>query len=233
MNSPNINAFICTRNENYPLDLVRLKIYLNKANINLHVLENKSSIFSAYEEKFNELSPNLKDNDIIILCHDDIEILTDSDIFKILLIRELKDDKVGFVGVAGTSLLGVDAVWWEHNRWKEGHHRGCVFHGSNIYEQHVSWYGLPGNVVCLDGLFLAATVKTLKKVGLAKPKTFEGEWDFYDLYYTTRAYEMGYTNKVAPILVRHGSPGVLVGRDSWHKNRSKFMSMFRLPIQCG
>jgi hypothetical protein len=206
--------------------------YLHKNDIETDLLVNKSSIFSAYAEQFELDKDNLDDEDIIILCHDDIEILTDSSIFKEYLIGNLHPKKIAFVGVAGTTRLEKNAIWWNHDNWRKGLHRGLVFHGKSLSTMDPSWYGKPGKVVVLDGLFLAAKVRTLKEIGLEKPDIFTGEWDFYDIWYTLTAYEKGYENKVIPVHVRHQSTGELVGRDSWHDNRTAFIKKFTLPIQC-
>ena len=85
----------------------------------------------------------------------------------------------------------------------------------------------------MDGLFLAATVKTLRKVGLEKPEYFPGEWDFYDIHYTVTARKQGWRNFTVPLFIKHESRGELVGRDSWHKNREAFIKNTSLPIVIG
>jgi len=229
---PKIKAYICTRTREWSPTLHCLHSYLDKNGIEPVLLTNKSSIFSAYAEQFAKDQVKMKDDDIIILCHDDIGILTDGAIFKESLISTLNLDKVAFAGVAGTTRLEPDAIWWNHDNWKLGLHRGLVFHGDNLSTMAPSYYGKPGRVVALDGLFLAARVSTLKEIGLQKPKDFEGDWDFYDIWYTVSAYEKGYSNIVLPVFVRHQSTGELVGRSSWHLNRQAFIKKFRLPIIC-
>ena len=93
-----------------------------------------------------------------------------------------------------------------------------------------TFYGPYDNVAVLDGLFLAAKAKNLKTVGLEKPQYFEGEWDFYDIHYTTTALKHGMKNRAVPIPMIHHSSGQLVGRDSWHKNRQAFINNNTLPI---
>ena len=83
----------------------------------------------------------------------------------------------------------------------------------------------------LDGLFLAAKRRVLDDIKLSKPEYFEGEWDFYDIHYTSQAFLKGYTNKVMDINILHNSIGELVGRDSWHKNREAFIANNQFPIE--
>jgi hypothetical protein len=93
-----------------------------------------------------------------------------------------------------------------------------------------NYFGPCRNVVVLDGLFIAAKKKTLDLIGLKKPKEFSQNWDFYDLYYTLKAYEMGFFNKTVPVLILHNSDGHT--RESWEINRRAFIKMFRLPVKC-
>ena len=59
-----------------------------------------------------------------------------------------------------------------------------------IYSQQIQhYYGKPDQVVCMDGLFLAASGKVLREIGLDKPEYFEGDWDFYDIHYTVSAHK--------------------------------------------
>ena len=86
-------------------------------------------------------------------------------------------------------------------------------------------------VVVLDGLFLAAPIRVLEKIGLEKPETFEGNWDFYDLEFTMKARSRGYKNYTKPILLRHESFGNLAGRDSWIKNKIAFTDKWHPPVK--
>ena len=189
----------------------------------------QKSIFDAYKQAFDKVNPNPED--LFIFCHDDIEIHEAPEDFVKKIQEETKDDDVGFIGPAGTTDLGTNAVWWDREKWRAGKHRGRVYHVHPDQNYPVdTLYGFPGNVVALDGLFLAARAKTIQRVGLEKPEYFEGEWDFYNIHYTTKAFQLGYTNKAVDIKIIHHSLGELVGRDSWHKNREAFISKTELPL---
>jgi len=195
----------------------------------VNLLIGESSIFEAYD---NALSDNrLKDDDIVIFCHDDIEIIMDPIMFVGTLMRFLNKPKCGFVGVAGTRRLNSTAVWWDQNEWQRGYHRGMVLHGDSLEHAQTTYYGNPGPVVVLDGLFLSAKVSTLRKLNLTKPDYFPGLWDFYDIHYTMQAHQKGLVNYVAPIFMMHHSMGELQGRDSWHKNREAFIANTKLPVE--
>ena len=208
---------------------MELDHYFDMASIEHEWLENQDSIFKAYSEVIER--PYLKDSDIIILCHDDIEIWDSIEHFTHTLSTSLENPDVAFVGVAGTTIMQKDAVWWDMERRKSGLHRGFVFQGSGREDATPNYFGPPGKVAILDGLFLAAKAETLRKIGLEKPDNYEGEWDFYDIHYCSKAIEMGYSNKVIPVNILHNSPGELVGRESWLKNRMAFINSHSFPIR--
>ena len=224
-----IYAFICTRKESLPDYTHKLLSYLSRCKIDVKLLIDKKSIFEAYSEGLKNII--LRDNDIVIFCHDDIEIIMDPQQFVNVLVSASRKEKCGFFGPAGTTYLSEDAVWWNHQMWQQGKHRGMVLHGKDIRDAQYTYYGNPGRVVCLDGLFLAVKGKTLKSINLTKPEYFEGEWDFYDIHYTIQAHKKGFYNTVEPIFMIHHSFGELAGRDSWHKNKQAFIEQHSLPIE--
>jgi hypothetical protein len=225
-----IYGFSCTRDEKLSSTSQTLKEYMSSARVNFHYLINRDCISSAYSEVLE--MKTLEEDDIIIFCHDDIQILTPASELRTTLKHSLFREDVGFVGVAGTTRLDSDAVWWDHDRWKQKLHKGFAFHGPDKINMIPTYYGVPYNdqVVALDGLFLAAKVRTLKQLDLKKPVNYPGDWDFYDIFYTTQAHALGFKNHVSPIIIRHESFGELAGRDSWHSNRKAFINSNVFPI---
>lgn len=215
-------AFICTRSEVVGATTTNLVRYLSRANVEIKLLINQNSIFEGYAKAFQKVDP--RPDDIIIMCHDDIEIANDVEAFNTILEQVLDDNNIGFIGPAGTTRLEEDAVWWDHSRWQKGFHRGFVYHGSDLYLAQPTLYGQYGPVVALDGLFLAARASTLRKLELTKPSYLSGNWDFYDIHYTISSYLAGYTNLAVPIIVLHNSKGEIVGKESWIKNREAFIA---------
>ena len=218
-------AFIPTRDESSKNS--QLEDYLQRAGFEVTYLMGEKSIFAAYHKA---CKPVMAD-DTVIMCHDDIRILTEPDAFNTFLTMALDEETTGFVGVAGSKILKQSGVWWD-GLGKENHFAGMVMHGERLEDMKITPYGAPGGVVVLDGLFLAAKGKTLHSIQLAQPKSFKGNWDFYDIFYTFQAFLKGKTNVVAPIQILHASFGELAGRDSWHANRQEFISMFsdKLPM---
>ena len=227
----NTYAVICTRSrEDISPTAHALMNYYSSVGVQTLLMCNQASIFSAYALAFKKVTPDPED--LFIFCHDDIEIHEAKEDFLNKLKEETASTDVGFVGPAGTTYLGEDAVWWDHNKWREGKHRGRVFHLHPENKGPVdTLYGFPGPVVVLDGLFLAARARTISQIGLDKPEYFEGKWDFYDIHYTTKAFLEGFTNKAIDVKIIHHSLGELAGRDSWHKNREAFISKTELPLR--
>lgn len=227
----NTYAVICTRSrEDISPTAHALMNYYTSIGVKILLMCNQGSIFTAYSTAFQKANPDPED--LFIFCHDDIEIHDQKEEFISNLIKETEPEDVGFVGPAGTTELGKDAVWWDRNNWRAGKHRGRVYH---IHPDEIkpvdTLYGPAGEVVVLDGLFLAARARTISKIGLEKPEYFEGRWDFYDIHYTSKAFLQGFTNKAINIKIIHHSLGELVGRDSWHKNREAFISKIELPLK--
>jgi hypothetical protein len=225
----NIYALICTRNKAGTPTRNALTSYLSRLGVQVKLLVGQKSIFEAYTKTVNNI--DYSDEDIFIFCHDDIEVLNDPTTFMKELVTKTGDHEVGFVGVAGTQELGMNAVWWDRALLDKKVLRGCVFHGDSRDNMAPSHYGKPlDEVLCMDGLFLACRGNVLRKLDLTKPDQFSGEWDYYDIYYTLQARELGFKNKVIPILLRHESFGDLAGRESWHKNRAVIQKMYKLPL---
>lgn len=222
-----IFTILCTRDKNSNPIRQKLVDTLSSFGIYVKMLINQDSIFSAYKKGLEGC--DAAENDIIIFCHDDIEILNNKASF-LATLSVCLDASTGIVGPAGTTFLDVDAIWWNQKRWAKGFHSGKVKHITNS-QLHTTDYGPYRRVVALDGLFLAARKETWDKVKLEKPTYFDGLWDFYDIYYTTTAHNLGYKNYAVPIDLLHHSNGELAGRDSWHNNREAFIANTKLPLK--
>ena len=229
-----IFAFICTRSREISEVTDKLLTYLSSLKVEIKLLVNQKSIFSAYSTAFNSISPNPED--IVILCHDDIEILMPREKFKKVLIEEMEESDLGFVGIAGTTYLSKNAVWWDQQQWQLGKHSGSVIHmtsrESSKVNPYLTEYGPCRRVAVLDGCFLATKVSVLNDLDLNKPTYFKGEWDFYDLYYTSTTFKKGLVNKTIPLKIAHHSYGELAGRESWFTNKDAFIRTTDLPLDC-
>ena len=224
-----IYSIACTRNAELDITSQNLEHYFKRAGINHSWLVAEKSIFDAYANEIEQISP--RDQDIVIMCHEDIEIWDDPQELKLQLDHCL-DSHAGFIGVAGTTNLNRDAVWWDINQRKKGELRGFVWQGKDRSTFYPNYFGAPGRVTALDGCFLAASGKTLKSMNLRKPGHFTHSWDFYDLHYTLQAHKKGLENYVVPIHILHNSPGEMIAERGWAENRKGFLRVEDLPIKC-
>ena len=222
-----IFAIICTKTKELKEVTNALLHTLSSFGIETKVMANQPSIFEGYKKGLQKCKA--ADTDIVIFCHDDIELLDSKTEFIAKLAHCVKVT-TGIVGPAGTSLLGPDAVWWNHDAWRAGYHSGAVHHRQDDGTVYSTEYGPYRKVVVLDGLFLAARKAVWDMVGLDKPEYFKGNWDFYDIHYTSKAHNMGMENHTIPLKIIHHSSGELVGRDSWHDNREAFIKHTDLPL---
>jgi|2_EtaG_2_1085320.scaffolds.fasta_scaffold17938_2 hypothetical protein len=193
------------------------------------------NIFEAFDTGVKD--QDIKADDLVIFCHDDIEILTSPWDFNLFIEKNLEDSNSGFVGLAGTRLLRSSCVWWEDMQTPHADSHlnplaGSVYHGDKKAEIFQTYFGPLGDVVVMDGLFLAAKGRTVNTIQLKKPKCFPGNWDFYDIFYTSQAHMKGLRNRVIPLQVIHYSRGEIKGKTSWHENREAFADLFKknLPL---
>ena len=220
-----------------PIDYLRattpqnLVNYLKHSGWEVFVMDGCSSIFEAFEAGVRKA--NVKSDDYVIMCHDDINILTNPIDFNSIIEGFLQKNKIGFLGVAGTKVLRESCIWWEGMEIPgQNHLAGFVYHGKTIMAMHSTFYGQTGRVVAMDGVFLACLGSTVLSIKLPQPKEFVGNWDFYDIYYTLQAHFKGLQNHVVPINIFHQSLGDTHGKSSWHRNREALVNKLgdKLPV---
>lgn len=211
---------ICSRTSKKPKSLSKLINYSNSNDFTrINISYDSTSIYEGHKHNINFFKKlNLEDDDIIVLCHDDIDILSrPEDLLQYLSIT--RKPGVGFVGLAGSCYLPTDGSWW--NARKNGNARGFVFQGDDPVTMLPNYFGKSGQVVVLDGCFLAATYKTIKTVGLDEPDYLKTGWDFYDIHLTYKAHLDGFSNYTVPIIAMHESSGMM--RKGWYDARNNFL----------
>ena len=226
---------LCSRSTNPPSELAGIFSYLedwpehHETQVAIGIARDSDSIYEGHKKNIGYFNPNdrLSDDDIIVFMHDDVEIISTPSEFTRGLKHCLKPG-VGFIGVAGTTHLTDRATWWEGR--SNGETRGFVFQGPDNDTMAPNAFGPCGQVVVMDGCFLAATWKTVKKLGMDKPKYLTSDWDFYDLHMTFKAYMEGLTNYVVPIVIRHVSSGEM--RQQWYTSRQEFAKEHRKWLPC-
>jgi hypothetical protein len=102
---------------------------------------------------------------------------------------------------------------------------GSVFHGQDVASSTCDYFGPTfGCAVVLDGVFLVAKGRVLKQIDLQKPRSFDADWHYEDIYYTFQAHRLGFANLVVPLQILHKSIGHL--DEAWEKSRRAFVGEF-------
>ncbi len=157
----------------------------------------------------------------ICFIHEDVRFLTDS--WGKILIEKLKDKEIGVLGVAGSSFIPENGIWYSVKR---PFVKGQVVHEAKGKEQ-LDRFGITREdeeVVVLDGLFLACRREVATEIGF--DEELEG-FHFYDADFSLRVSKK-YKNIVTyDLLLKHYSGGKK--DESYEKLRKKFIEKHKLP----
>ncbi len=157
----------------------------------------------------------------VCFVHEDVRFLT-KDWGKIVA-GKLEDKEVGVLGVAGSSLMPENGVWFSVER---PFVKGQVVHVVDGKEQ-LDRYGIireDSEVVVLDGLFLACRREIAEKF------KFDEDLDgfhFYDMDFSLRVSKELKNVVISDILLKHFSGGKK--DESYEVLRKKFIEKHRLP----
>ena len=118
----------------------------------------EKNLSQVYNEIINE-----SENDIIVLCHDDIYFDTKNWSSKLVRLFD-KNPEYGILGMAGTTHMPISGMWWEDrtkmygivNHESEGKKWESKY--SNIFENSIK------PVVIVDGVFIAINKKRIKEL---------------------------------------------------------------------
>ena len=157
----------------------------------------------------------------VCFVHEDVRFLT-KDWGKIV-VEKLNNKEIGVLGVAGTSLMPENGMWFSVKR---PFVKGQVVHVVNGKEQ-LERFGIIRNdteVVVLDGLFLCCRKEVAENFKF--DEKFEGFY-FYDVDFTLRVSKELKNIVTYDILLKHFSGGK---RDkSYELSRKEFIQKYKLP----
>lgn len=155
--------------------------------------------------------------ELVVFCHDDIEILTPS--IGAALSRGL--DQADVVGVVGSTRLAGPAFAWGGKAFTRGRVAEPSSTGRGVdLVVYNPVPGVAGGIAALDGLFIAARRDAVKSVGF-DATTFDG-FHLYDMDFCWRAHQAGLRLAVtSEIVVRHDSKGGFDAR--WEAYARRFM----------
>lgn len=218
------HAFICTRTREVDPIHGRLLDYLEDARVNVWQAIGASSMFDGYLDCAAQAGETLDPEDVVVLCHDDVNVLSSKYIFE-CMVNAARAPQAGFVGVIGSTVLPVDGSI------RSGNPRGIFFLGESHKKLRIFVGDKAGPVVILDGIFLMVQWKKLCEVGLQAPEYLPNGWHYYDIHYTYRARQLGYVNHTYPLFVQHSAvekPGT--GFDeAWEEARRAFVAHHKIP----
>ena len=183
---------------------------------------NQFSLPQVYNQAIKEHSD---ENSIMVFCHNDITIKTRD--WGRLLLSKFNNSDFAIIGVAGTTYLADNGVWWTDRSKMHGvvEHTDGVNTWVNEYSPPRKGYTRP--VVLVDGLFMAIDPE---KIEHQFDEEFRG-FHLYDLSFCVPNYldgcEIGVTTDIR---ILHQSIGMT--NQQWEDNRLQFAEKYRddLPI---
>jgi len=148
---------------------------------NVQVIEKVNPLGQSLTDVYNDIL-NESENDIVVLCHDDIYFDNKSWGFKIL--EHFKKTDYGILGVAGSTNLPKSGMWWEDRRKMVG----IVNHEHEGKKWESKYSNDLGNkihqTVLIDGLFMVINKNRIKENFDTNVKGFH----LYDVDFCFRNY---------------------------------------------
>lgn len=216
-----ISVVYCTRKSN-PDHKEHLKKTsgLHKNIEVIEIINNGEDLTKSYNRGLQ-----LATNDIVVFCHDDISIETNS--WGNKLIKHFENTSFGILGLAGTTNIPESGKWWEDRKKMVG----IVNHKHEGKKWESKYSKSLGNdiaeVVIIDGLFFAISKKRIKETFNEDVKGFH----FYEIDFVFRNYLEGVkVGVIFNIRVTHNSIGMT--NEQWESNRQQFASTYadKLPV---
>jgi hypothetical protein len=156
----------------------------------------------------------------MVFCHSDISFKTKN--WGRLLLTKFNNSNFDIIGVAGTTYLAENGVWW-HDRSKM---YGVVEHTDgnsswvNVYAEPRAGYIKP--VVLVDGLFIAVNFDNITHNWDEEFKGFH----FYDISFSfSNMLEGCNIGVTTDIRILHQSIGMV--NDQWEENRKLFVNKYK------
>jgi glycosyltransferase involved in cell wall biosynthesis len=186
-----------------------------KINVIEKVNNGKKSLTEIYNEILNE-----SENDIVVLCHDDIYF--DSTAWYNKIIKHFEKSDFGILGVAGTTQLTDSGRWWDERKKMVG----IVNHESEGKKWESKYSESFENGICqtlmVDGLFIALNKKRIKKTF---DEDFKG-FHFYDFSFSFSNHLEGVkVGVITNVRITHKSIGMT--NEQWEENKLIFVNKFK------
>lgn len=189
-----------------------IKRLLIDSRITLQItFENKAGLSSIYNDAINRSK-----SDILVFLHDDVW-LEDPALLKKISTGLKKFD---VIGVAGNKRIIKNQPSWFFSEYKNDQFTrddlnnlsGSIYHGAPGRASLSTFGASPATCRLMDGVFLAANRKTLKRSRVQFDPAFT--FDFYDLDFCRQACQQNLKIGTWPIKIIHKSSGEF-GKPSW------------------
>lgn len=201
--------------------------YIQKTSMykEVEVIEKVNNGEKSLSQVYNEILSESK-NDIVVLCHDDLEFDTKNWADKIIK-HFNRNPEHGILGLAGTKYLSQTAKWWEVQNTMYGivNHKHEGKKWASNYSKDLG--NKLEDVIIVDGLFIAINKKKIKH---NFDESIEG-FHFYDLGFCLPNFlDDVKIGVMFDVRVTHLSIGQT--NQQWEDNRIKFADSYisNLPI---
>jgi hypothetical protein len=184
----------------------------------IQVIEKVNNGEKSLSQVYNEILSE-SDNDIVVLCHDDIYF--DSSSWYHKLLKHFEKTDFGILGVAGTTYLPKSGRWWEDKKKMCGivnhEHEGKKWESK--YSEDLG--KKVKETVIVDGLFIALSKSKIKHTF---DESVEG-FHFYDLNFCFPNHLDGVkVGVIFDVRITHKSIGIT--NQQWEENRIKFSEKY-------
>lgn len=187
----------------------------------IEIINNGESLTKSYNRGLKQAK-----NDIVVFCHDDLDVETKQWGNK-LLKQFQKNPEYGIIGVAGSKNMPVSGQWWENRSKMYGRvshtHEGKSW--LSAYSDDLGQNLEP--VVIVDGVFFAVDKTKLKKEFNENVEGFH----FYDITFCFENFLENVKIGVSTLIrINHKSIGMT--NEQWEVNRKNFAETFKdqLPV---
>jgi len=192
----------------------------SSGNPKVQIIEKINNGEKNLSQVYNEIISE-SDNDIIVLCHDDIYFDTNNWSGKLVKLFD-KNPEYGILGMAGTTHMPISGTWWDDrskmygivNHESEGKKWESRY--SNSFENSIK------SVVVVDGVFIAIHKKRIKELF---DETVDG-FHMYDINFCFKNFLSDVNVGVLTnIRITHKSIGMT--NDQWEKNKNLFVDKYK------
>lgn len=187
-----------------------------------------NTIHNKYVRGVDFLKNELREEDIVVFCHNDVNFI--DTLFRNKVESIFNNTDVALLGVIGTSNLNEDGCWWNN---PTNILRGHIIQGSKDKPVGAGFHMVKGligffdDVVAIDGLCMITIGKHIMRHNINFDGTTYSGNHFYDLDFCMNFLTKGLKIGIADILVYHRSEGASTQNESWSSDKDKFVAKWK------